>query len=110
MQLAGARQRIVTGERVRQGRYRLVQQAEDHMLNRPPQRLRQSFDQDALGSGRGGHSLIPHASESWSRVNVGSSSSGPGSARIRPLATPRPTSRRSRLSSAFSESSSARGC
>jgi hypothetical protein len=44
MQLIGARQRIVTGERIRQGRYRLVQQVEDHMLNRPPHRLRQSFD------------------------------------------------------------------
>jgi hypothetical protein len=39
-------------------------------------------------SGRGGHSLIPHASASCSRVNAGSSSPGPGSARIRPLATP----------------------
>jgi hypothetical protein len=44
MQLVGARERIVTGERIRQGRYRLVQQMEDHMLNRPPQRLRQSLD------------------------------------------------------------------
>lgn len=44
MQLVGTMQRIDTGERIRQGRYRLIQQVEDHTLNRPSQRLRQSFD------------------------------------------------------------------
>jgi len=55
------------------------------------------------------HSRIPHASASCSRVNVGPSPSGPGSAWIRALAMARPTSRRSRRSSAFIASSSARG-
>jgi hypothetical protein len=40
----GTRQWIVTRERVRQGRDRLLQQVEDHTLDRPSQRLRQSFD------------------------------------------------------------------
>ena len=61
------------------------------------------------GGGRGDHSPIPHASASCSRVNAAASSPGPGSAWTRALATPRPTSRRSRFSSAFSASSSTRG-
>jgi hypothetical protein len=60
-------------------------------------------------SGPGDHSRIPHASASSSRLSTGASSPGPGSAWIRLLATSRPTSRRSRFSSAFSASSSARG-
>ncbi len=43
------------------------------------------------------------------RLSAGASSPGPGSAWIRLLATSRPTSRRSRFSSAFRASSSARG-
>jgi hypothetical protein len=61
------------------------------------------------GSGPGDHSRIPHASASSSRLRAGASSPGPGSAWIRLLATSRPTSRRSRFSSAFRASSSARG-
>jgi len=61
------------------------------------------------GSGPGDHSRIPHASASSSRLSAGAPSSGPGSAWTRLLATSRPTSRRSRFSSAFRASSSARG-
>jgi hypothetical protein len=51
----------------------------------------------------------PHASARSSRVKVGAPSPGPGSPLMRPSAVTRPTSRRSRLSSAFNASSSARG-
>jgi hypothetical protein len=61
------------------------------------------------GSGPGDHSRIPHAWARSPRVTVSVSSPGPGSAWIRLLAVPRAASRRRRLSSACSASSSTRG-
>jgi len=112
VQLVGAGQGGVAGERVRETRDRLVQQVKDRTLHRPAQpaaAMPRSPARTSPGSGRGGHSRIPHASASSSRVNAGASSLRPGSAWMRAVATPRPTSRRSRFSSAFSASSSARG-
>jgi hypothetical protein len=60
-------------------------------------------------SERGDHSPIPQASASSLRDRVTEPSPGPGSVSIRARATLRPTSRRSRLTSARSASSSARG-
>jgi hypothetical protein len=60
-------------------------------------------------SERGDHSPIPQASASSLRDRVTEPSPGPGSASIRARATLRPTSRRRRLTSARSASSSARG-
>jgi hypothetical protein len=61
------------------------------------------------GSGPGDQLCIPHASASSSRLSARASSPGPGSAWMRLLATTRPASRRSRFSSAFGASRSARG-
>ena len=44
VQLVGAGQGVVLGERGREGRDRLVQQMKDRALHRPPQRLRQGLD------------------------------------------------------------------
>ncbi len=49
VQFVGAGQCVVARERIREGRYWLVQQMEDRALDRPPQRLRQGLD---LLSGR----------------------------------------------------------
>jgi hypothetical protein len=44
VQFGGAGQWVVAGERVGEGRDRLVQQMEDRALDRLPQRLRQGLD------------------------------------------------------------------
>jgi hypothetical protein len=43
VQLVGTGQRVVIGEGIRQSRYRLFQQVEDHALDGPSQRPRQGF-------------------------------------------------------------------
>jgi len=52
VQLVGARQRVVTGERVSKGRDWFVEQMEDRALHRPPQWLRQGLDLVPGGAGK----------------------------------------------------------
>jgi hypothetical protein len=86
----------------------------NRVLDHPTQRLRQRLDLLPGGPRKADEAVthpIPHASASCSREKARASSPGPGPgpASMRALATPRPTSRRSRFTSALSESSSARG-
>jgi hypothetical protein len=113
-------QRVVAGERLRESWYRFVCQLKNCPLDRPPQGLWQGLD---LLPGRAREAdqavtyVFPHASARCPRVNVDASSPrpgprpgpGPGLAWVRLLAVPRAASRRRRLSSACSASSSARG-
>src|SRR6185312_10861409 len=111
VQFVGTGQRVVAGERVGQvgtgssSRWKIVRWTVQRRAAAGPRCPART----SRGSGRDDHSPILHASASCSRVNAGVSSPGPGSAWIWAMATPRPTSRGSRFSSAFIASSSARG-
>lgn len=111
VEYVGTWQRIIRREGVGQGRDRLIEQLEDRALDCPSQRLRQCLDLlPRLPGKRTARSLthrFPRLGKllvredrrviAWPRIGLHVC-----------LATPRPTSRRSRLSSAFSPSSSAR--
>jgi hypothetical protein len=111
METVPTRQRVYFAERVGKCRNWFFEQVKDCPMGSVSKRLRQFFDfipgpvRSGPGSEEPGHSLIPHASASSPRVKVRPS---PESDRIRRIASASPISRRKRLFSARSASSSAR--